>query len=177
MDIKQIFRVLLPHTVCNQICMAFIPGLASLWTNNEIFGTTYKHAWGKFYFRFLHYLIFSNLNLSSESEFRLSPFCPRCFACTVNCGSATRYHQISAIFQAFLLNFPLFFSLEVVQYLSNDRLVSFMGISPFLSLIYHIQNTINSEKLLIWNNKRGSSVARCWHAAREGKVQFPARAE
>ena len=111
MDIKQIFRVLLPHTVCNQICMAFIPGLASLWTNNEIFGTTYKHAWGKFYFRFLHYLIFSNLNLSSESEFRLSPFCPRCFACTVNCGSATRYHQISAIFQAFLLNFSLFFTL------------------------------------------------------------------
>ena len=93
-----------------------------------------------------------------------------------------RYHQISAIFQAFLLNFPCsiflyFFPLEVVQYLSNNRLVSFMEILPFLSLIYHIQNTINTEKLLDSNNKKGSSVARCWHSTWEGGVQFPAQAD
>ena len=89
----------------------------------------------------------------------------------------SRYHQISAICQAFLLNFPLFFSLELVQYLSNDCLVSFMGISPFLSLIYHIQNTINTEKLFLLNNNNGGSVARCWHATQEGGVQFPTLAE
>ena len=89
----------------------------------------------------------------------------------------TRYHQISAIFQALLLNFPvssIFFSQEVVQYLSNDLLVSFMGISPFLSLIYHTQNTINTEIFSVSHHKSGGSVARFSSAARAGGVQFPA---
>ena len=82
--------------------------------------------------------------------------------------------QFSKLFCSIFL---YFFSLEVVQYISNDHLVSIMGISPFLLLIYYIQNTIDTEKLLIRNNKNGSSVARCWHSMREGGVQFPARAD
>ena len=82
--------------------------------------------------------------------------------------------NFSSSFAQFSSFLYFFFSQEVVQYLSNDLLVSFMGISPFLSLIYHTQNTINTETFSISHHKSGGLVARFSSAAREGGVQFPA---
>ena len=112
-----------------------------------------------------------------NSRFNGTPVLINPFPQTNKLRQETRYHQIIAIFQAFLLNFPCsiflyFFPLEVVQYLSNDRLVSFMGISLFLSLIYHIQNNIYTEKIFISKHKSwqlSGKVLAC-HAGGRGSI-------
>ena len=53
-----------------------------------------------------------------------------------------KYAQFSCIFCSIFL---YYFSLEVAHQVSNDGLMSFMGISPFLSLIYHIEFSLLTD--------------------------------
>ena len=81
-----------------------------------------------------------------------------------------KYEQFSCIFCSIFL---YYFSLEVAQEVSNDGLMSFMGISPFLSLIYHIECSLLTDFFHTFLYKPVSSVARCSHVAREAGVPFP----
>jgi len=49
-----------------------------------------------------------------------------------------------------------------------------MGISPFLSLIYQVQNTIYAEKFCSIQHKDGGSVVKFLPFMWEAGVQFPA---
>ena len=83
-----------------------------------------------------------------------------------------KYAQFSCIFCSIFL---YYFSLEVAHQVSNDGLMSFMGISPFLSLIYHIQFSLLTDFFPPFLCKTVSSVARCSPATREARVRFPGR--
>ena len=89
-----------------------------------------------------------------------------------------RYHQISAIFQAFLLNFPC----SIFLYFFPWRQSSIYQMTVQCPLwefhfFFHsfiIYKTIYIQKKFSFQNTRvGSSVARFWHATRETGVQFP----
>ena len=62
-----------------------------------------------------------------------------------NVGGPTRYYQICAILLYLCSIFLYYFSQEVAQEVSNECLMSFMGISPFLSLIYHIEFSLFTD--------------------------------